>query len=77
LIDKLLKSTCEIFAVSQYTFTTIPTYPSGQIRFLMCLKEQCQVLSIPTCKVTNTCYYNEDVHKVAFVLPQFVRSFLE
>ncbi|KAG2113397.1 Saccharopine dehydrogenase-domain-containing protein [Suillus discolor] len=77
LIDNLLKSTREIFAVSQYAFTTIPTYPSGQIGFLVCSKEQGRVLSVPTRKVTNTRYYNEDVHRAAFVLPQFVKSFLE
>ncbi|KAG0706988.1 Saccharopine dehydrogenase-domain-containing protein [Suillus ampliporus] len=77
LIADLLKSTRELFAVSQYAFTTIPTYPSGQIGFMVCSKEQGRDLSTPVRKVTNTRYYNEKVHRAAFVLPQFVQSYLE
>ncbi|KAG1780942.1 Saccharopine dehydrogenase-domain-containing protein [Suillus placidus] len=79
LIGNLLKSTRELFIVSQYAFTTIPTYPSGQIGFMVCSKEQGRDLrvSVPARKVTNTRYYNENVHRAAFVLPQFAQSFLE
>ncbi|KAG2066626.1 hypothetical protein BDR04DRAFT_1136654 [Suillus decipiens] len=77
LIANLLQSTRDLFAVSQYAFTTIPTYPSGQIGFLVCSKEPGRDLSVPARRVTNTRYYNENVHRAAFVLPQFAQSFLE
>jgi spermidine synthase len=72
-----LQSTREIFAVSEYAFTTIPTYPSGQIGFMICSKEQNRDVTTPVRKVPNTQYYNEKVHRAAFTLPEFVRSFLE
>lgn len=66
-----------------YGFTTIPTYPSGQIGFMICAKarEGSGPLDVrvprrevpePACK-----YYNSDVHRAAFVLPQFAKEALE
>ena len=77
LIKELKRSTGEIFTVSEYAFTTIPTYPSGQIGFMVCAKGEKRDLKTPVRKVPNTIYYNENVHKAAFILPEFIRSFLE
>ena len=77
LIKGLKQSTGEIYAVSEYAFTTIPTYPSGQIGFMVCAKGEKRDLKTPVRKVPNTIYYNENVHKAAFVLPEFARSLLE
>lgn len=77
LIKGLKESTGEIFTVSEYAFTTIPTYPSGQIGFIVCAKGEKRDLRTPVRKVPGTIYYNENVHKAAFVLPEFARSLLE
>ena len=77
LINDLLKSTRELFAVAEYAFTTIPTYPSGQIGFLVCSKEAGRDLKTPVRKVANTRYYNERVHSAAFVLPEFGRALID
>lgn len=77
LIDQLRKMTRGLFPVAEYAFTTIPTYPSGQIGFMLCAKEASRDLSKPLRKVANTRYYNEKVHSAAFVLPEFCRAFLE
>ena len=77
LIKGLKQSAGEIFAVAEYAFTTIPTYPSGQIGFIVCAKGEKRDLKTPVRKVPNTMYYNEKVHKAAFVLPEFSRSWLE
>ena len=77
LIKGLQKTTREIFAAAEYAFTTIPTYPSGQIGFMVCAKGEERDLATPVRKVPNTIYYNEKVHKAAFVLPEFARSLLE
>lgn len=60
-----------------YAYTTIPTYPSGQIGFMVCQKsspdaalgatEPCREL--PT---GSTRYYHAALHRAAFVLPRFV-----
>jgi spermidine synthase len=77
LIKRLKQSCSELFAVAEYAFTTIPTYPSGQIGFMVCTKGEKRDLRTPLRKVPNTRYYNENVHKAAFVLPEFSRSWLE
>ncbi len=77
LIQDLKKITSEIFQTTEYAFTTIPTYPSGQIGFMVCAKAPGRDLRTPVREVKNTKYYNKDVHKAAFVLPQFARVLLE
>jgi spermidine synthase len=77
LISQLRDMTRQIFPVSQYAFTTIPTYPSGQIGFILCSKDGERILSEPIRKVKDTRYYNEQVHRAAFVLPEFARAILE
>lgn len=77
LIKELKQSTGQLFTVAEYAFTTIPTYPSGQIGFMVCAKGEKRDLQTPVRKVPNTIYYNENVHKAAFVLPEFARSLFE
>lgn len=65
-----------------YAYTTIPTYPSGQIGFMVCCKDKDRNLRQPLrsweeeeeeklCK-----YYNKAIHSAAFVLPTFARKAL-
>jgi spermidine synthase len=67
----------EIFPVVEYAFTTIPTYPSGQIGFCLATKDANRDLRTPVRKVSGTKYYNEEVHKAAFALPEFGKRILE
>ncbi|OCH90753.1 saccharopine dehydrogenase [Obba rivulosa] len=76
LIGELRRTTRELFPVAEYAFTTIPTYPSGQIGFIVCSKEAGRDLKTPVRAVPNTRYYNADVHKAAFVLPEFGRALI-
>ncbi|KZV66301.1 saccharopine dehydrogenase [Peniophora sp. CONT] len=77
LISQLRESTREIFETADYAFTTIPTYPSGQIGFVVCSTEKGRDLKTPVRKVPDTRYYNEQVHSAAFVLPEFGRALIE
>ncbi|KAF8260637.1 saccharopine dehydrogenase [Lactarius quietus] len=61
----------------EYAFTTIPTYPSGQIGFLVCSTAQNRDLKTALRTIPNTRYYNPNVHKAAFVLPEFGRALIE
>lgn len=74
LIKELREMTSKLFPVAEYAYTTIPTYPSGQIGFIVCSKDQGRNLKVPLRKVEGTRYYNEDIHKAAFVLPEFGRA---
>ena len=80
VIQSLAKMCKEVFAGGSvhYAFTTIPTYPSGQIGFMVCAKgggEGAQAVDLrqPRRAVRGgACrYYSADVHQAAFVLPQF------
>jgi spermidine synthase / saccharopine dehydrogenase (NADP+, L-glutamate-forming) len=65
------------FPVSEYAYTTVPTYPSGQIGFVVCSKDPNRNVKVPLRKVENTKLYNGDLHRSAFNLPEFVRVMLE
>lgn len=77
LITDLRQTNRKLFAVAEYAITTIPTYPSGQIGFLVCSKAPGHDVKVPVRKVPDTKYYNEEVHKAAFILPEFGRARLE
>ncbi|KAJ0410759.1 hypothetical protein ATCC90586_001388 [Pythium insidiosum] len=77
IITQVLTRCHAFFPTVQYAFTTIPTYPSGQIGFVMCsLDDSPDALvkpkRVPSDKVAETLrYYNSKVHEAAFVLPTF------
>ncbi|TFY63258.1 hypothetical protein EVG20_g6390 [Dentipellis fragilis] len=77
LIQQLRKTTREIFPTAEYAYTTIPTYPSGQIGFVVCSKAAGRDLKTPLRKVPDTRYYNEAIHRAAFTLPEFGRALVE
>ncbi|KAG6811831.1 hypothetical protein H0H92_005628 [Tricholoma furcatifolium] len=76
-IVELRNMTRDLFPVAEYAFTTIPTYPSGQSGFAVCSKEAGRDLRTPLRKVPGTRYYNSEVHKAAFILPEFGRALLD
>ncbi|XP_077970313.1 spermidine synthase-like isoform X2 [Styela clava] len=82
---KNMKDFCEsVFPRVGYSYTTIPTYPSGQIGFILCslnentdFKEPERVLSEDEVEKMNLRYYNSAIHRSSFVLPEFARKVLE
>ncbi|KAI8871381.1 spermidine synthase [Ramicandelaber brevisporus] len=83
LIRKLIDTSRGIYPVVSYAYTTIPTYPSGQIGFLLCSKNKDTVFGKPLRKWTAEeegtllRYYNADIHEAAFKLPQFAKTALQ
>ena len=77
LIEELRRTTLQIFETAEYAFTTIPTYPSGQIGFLVCSTAPNRDLKTALRTIPNTRYYNSKVHGAAFVLPEFGRALIE
>ncbi|KAJ1942795.1 hypothetical protein GGF37_002952, partial [Kickxella alabastrina] len=72
----------KLFPVAEYAYTTIPTYPSGQIGFILCskdketnFKEPLRRLS-PEQELKQFKYYNSEIHRAAFILPNFTRQAL-
>jgi len=69
--------------VAEYAYTTIPTYPSGQIGFMVCSKDATRNVREPVRSWSKEeerklCrYYNADIHKASFILPTFAQEALE
>ncbi|KAB8338788.1 hypothetical protein FH972_021733 [Carpinus fangiana] len=83
LIEQLRKDCKSVFAVAEYAYTTIPTYPSGQIGFMVCCKDPQRDLKKPLRSWTpeeedKLCrYYNKQIHEASFILPTFARKKLQ
>eukprot|EP00295_Goniomonas_pacifica_P045526 CAMPEP_0175901724 /NCGR_PEP_ID=MMETSP0108-20121206/3015_1 /TAXON_ID=195067 ORGANISM="Goniomonas pacifica, Strain CCMP1869" /NCGR_SAMPLE_ID=MMETSP0108 /ASSEMBLY_ACC=CAM_ASM_000204 /LENGTH=271 /DNA_ID=CAMNT_0017223327 /DNA_START=14 /DNA_END=829 /DNA_ORIENTATION=+ len=77
-----MKQMCSgIFPLVEYAYVTIPTYPSGQIGFMLCSKNGTS-LKNPAREPDATFaaalrYYEPAVHRASFVLPKFARLRLE
>ena len=82
LIVNLKKACKEVFPTVEYAYTTIPTYPSGQIGFMVCSKDATRDLKKPlrswsTEEEESLCrYYSKEIHEASFVLPIFARKAL-
>ncbi len=76
LIGNCLKSCTNVFDSVDYSYTTIPTYPSGQIGFLICSTAPDVVLRRPVREPTPELqaqlkYYSPAIHAASFVLPVY------
>lgn len=82
LITTLKKDCKTVFPNVEYAYTTIPTYPSGQIGFMVCSKDAKRDLKTPVRSFPKekedeiNRYYNADIHRASFVLPSFARKAL-
>ena len=82
MIADLKKSCKEVFPVAEYAWTTIPTYPSGQIGFMVCCKDGKRDVRTPLRSWSPEeedkllKYYSKEVHSAAYVLPKFAEKAL-
>ncbi|XP_020785532.2 spermidine synthase [Boleophthalmus pectinirostris] len=72
-----------LFPVVDYAYCTIPTYPGGQIGFMCCSKNPETNFRVPLKELSkddiesmNLKYYNTEIHKASFILPEFARKVL-
>ncbi|CAG8681274.1 15630_t:CDS:2, partial [Acaulospora morrowiae] len=83
IINEVLTYCRSLFPVVEYAYTTIPTYPSGQIGFILCSNDSSRDLRKPLRRWTEEeeekllSYYNSQIHEAAFVLPQFTKNALK
>ncbi|CAJ0959637.1 unnamed protein product, partial [Mesorhabditis belari] len=68
----------------RYALGSVPTYTSGLIGYILCSKLKDHDLSVPArildsaaLKEMKLRYYNSEIHRAAFVLPQFVKEAFE
>jgi spermidine synthase len=77
LIRPLVNSISTFYTSVGYAYTTIPTYPSGQIGFILATKGR-EGCSKPARKPDEETakgfkYYSSELHEAAFVLPAFAK----
>jgi spermidine synthase len=80
LIQPLIQSIQQLYTTVEYAYTTIPTYPSGQIGFIIATKSD-DTTTYTTCRLPRRVpdptlqstmkYYTSDIHTAAFALPAF------
>ena len=76
LIRPLVTKISEFYQSVEYAYTTIPTYPSGQIGFILATKNRGSVRKparVDRELEKDLRYYNAELHEAAFVLPSFAR----
>jgi len=80
IIKNLFSFIREMFPISDYYYTLVPTYPSGIIGFTFCSKKYHPIKNFnqqKSFKLKNLKYYDEDIHKASFVLPVFAQKYME
>ncbi|KAF2073821.1 hypothetical protein CYY_004879 [Polysphondylium violaceum] len=78
-IATITKFCKDIFPVVEYAYTSIPSYPGGSIGFVICsTANSCKspARAVPQDELEKMQYYNENIHKASFVLPQFAAKSL-
>lgn len=80
LIKRVLGETRQVCPSVKYSYTTIPTYPSGQIGFIVGTKSAELDVSEPSRTPSTNMglrYYSPDIHKTSFILPEFAKKELD
>ena len=63
LIKRLLDQSREIYNHVEYAYTTIPTYPCGQIGFVVCsLRNERPSIPVRDISNENNRYYNKEIN---------------
>jgi spermidine synthase len=77
IIKPLMDSIRQFYTTAGYAYTTIPTYPSGQIGFIIATKGRGEC-NKPARKPSDDVqkqlkYYTSELHEASFVLPAFAK----
>ena len=78
LIAKVMADAKAMYPVVDYAYSTVPTYPSGQIGYIIAHKGSGSVRAasreVPAAMAASLRYYSTAMHRAAFVLPAFMAS---
>ena len=86
LIVNVIACCADVFDTVEYASTLVPTYPCGQIGFILAGKERLEgggenVINLrkPCREITKELqsqlkWYNEAIHSASFVLPEFLEK---
>lgn len=77
IIKKVVGNAQKIYPSVSYAWASVPTYPSGQIGFVLCGTAEDINFDKPRDGELEGCrYYTKRVHGAAFVLPRFCEEAL-
>ncbi len=75
IIEKVFGILKNMYPITRYYYTLVPTYSTGKIGFMFASKKH-DPLAIKEIKpIPGLKYYNKDIHKAAFILPEFTKEF--
>jgi len=81
IIKNLFKIARNHFKTVSYAYTLVPSYPSGQIGFLIASKDKIVNFKKPIYEFAknqkekmNLKYYSSEMHTAAFTLPSFIKE---
>jgi spermidine synthase len=78
IIQEMVQTLKKIFPIVKIYLAPIPTYPSGLWSFAFCSKEYDPLLHFhPRGLEPQSRYYNEEIHRSAFSLPNFIKEWIE
>jgi spermidine synthase len=82
LIKKVIGDAKQLYPTVEYAFASVPTYPSGQIGFIIARKAGggagalAAGRAVPAAMRKELRYYSEAVHRACFALPRFAEQAL-
>jgi len=76
LMRKLKKAVIHLFKHTHFYITSIPTYPGGIWSFLY-LSDECDPNVIKGSPPQGLRFYNPNIHKASFSIPNFIKNELE
>lgn len=77
IISKSVKALKNVFPILNYYYTLVPTYPSGIIGFGFASKKYSPLTDYNPKQANGVLkYYNEEIHKACFVLPEFAKKII-
>ncbi|GAA5896478.1 uncharacterized protein JCM6883_006918 [Sporobolomyces salmoneus] len=77
LINDLMSMSRTLFGKAEFGWTSIPTYPSGTIGFVVATLDQNRDLRTPLRDIEGCRYWSKAIHKQAFTLPAFAQSVVD
>ncbi|KAI6207634.1 Pre-mRNA-processing factor 31 [Aphelenchoides besseyi] len=80
-VSKLYKTCVSIFPQAHYAISSVPTYTTGTMGYLICGLDKNTDIRAPKSdnelKLMKLKFYNFDLHRAAFALPNFIKKELE
>jgi len=79
LIKRMFEFISNIFKITGYYYSLVPTYPSGTIGFAFCSKKYHPLKDMDETRLAGLGklkYYTPQIHKASFCLPAFIKEML-